>query len=91
MAGIMLSRARAILAALTFACYVAVPPAVAETVLRIANLAEPESLDPHGGSSVHPILVRSGSAHRERVHAKQVTNFVPPGPKRPASGHHWPV
>jgi len=29
------------------ACFIAVPPATAETVLRIANLAEPDSLDPH--------------------------------------------
>jgi ABC-type oligopeptide transport system substrate-binding subunit len=36
-----------IFAALMVAAFVAVPPAVAETVLRIANLAEPESLDPH--------------------------------------------
>ena len=47
MAGFMLSRARAILAALTLVCLIGVPPAAAETVLRIANLAEPESLDPH--------------------------------------------
>jgi ABC-type oligopeptide transport system substrate-binding subunit len=39
--------ARDILAALMLACFIAVPPAVAETVLRIANLAEPDSLDPH--------------------------------------------
>jgi ABC-type oligopeptide transport system substrate-binding subunit len=41
------SCARGILAALVLTCLIGVPPAVAETVLRIANLAEPESLDPH--------------------------------------------
>ena len=41
------SCARGILAALMLACLIGVPPAVAETVLRIANLGEPESLDPH--------------------------------------------
>ena len=39
--------ARGIFAALTLACVTAAAPAVAESVLRIANLAEPESLDPH--------------------------------------------
>jgi ABC-type transport system substrate-binding protein len=34
-------------AALILAGVVVAPPAVAETVLRIANLAEPETLDPH--------------------------------------------
>jgi oligopeptide transport system substrate-binding protein len=34
-------------AALTLACFNPAPHAVAETVLRIANLAEPETLDPH--------------------------------------------
>jgi ABC-type oligopeptide transport system substrate-binding subunit len=47
MAGLMLSRAGAILTALTFGWVVGAPPAVAETVLRIANLAEVEALDPH--------------------------------------------
>jgi oligopeptide transport system substrate-binding protein len=42
-----LSRACSIFVALTLASLIGVPPAVAETVLRIANLAEPESLDPH--------------------------------------------
>jgi ABC-type oligopeptide transport system substrate-binding subunit len=28
-------------------CLIGVPPAVAETVLRIANMEEPEALDPH--------------------------------------------
>ena len=41
------SCARGILAALMLTSVVRVPPAVAETVLRIANLAEPVSLDPH--------------------------------------------
>ena len=39
--------ARGIFAALMLSSLAGVPPAVAETVLRIANLAEPESLDPH--------------------------------------------
>jgi ABC-type oligopeptide transport system substrate-binding subunit len=39
--------ARAFLPALVLTSIVGVPPAVAETVLRIANIAEPESLDPH--------------------------------------------
>jgi ABC-type oligopeptide transport system substrate-binding subunit len=47
MARVSHSCARGILAALLFACLIGVPPAAAETVLRIANLAEPESLDPH--------------------------------------------
>ena len=46
MAGFTLSHGRAILTALTFSWVMGMPPAVAETVLRIANLAEPESLDP---------------------------------------------
>jgi ABC-type oligopeptide transport system substrate-binding subunit len=41
------SCARGILAALVLTSIVGVPPAVAETVLRIANTAEPETLDPH--------------------------------------------
>jgi ABC-type oligopeptide transport system substrate-binding subunit len=41
------SCARGILAALILACLVGPAPALAETVLRIANLAEPETLDPH--------------------------------------------
>ena len=36
-----------IFAALVLAYLAGAPPAVAETVLRIANLDEPESLDPH--------------------------------------------
>jgi oligopeptide transport system substrate-binding protein len=47
MAGFTLSPARAILTALTFSWVIGMPSAVAETVLRIANLAEPETLDPH--------------------------------------------
>jgi ABC-type oligopeptide transport system substrate-binding subunit len=47
MARFSCSRARGIFAALTFACLFGIPPAVAETALRIANLAEPETLDPH--------------------------------------------
>jgi oligopeptide transport system substrate-binding protein len=41
------SCAYCIFAALMLACLAGAPPATAETVLRIANLAEPESLDPH--------------------------------------------
>jgi ABC-type oligopeptide transport system substrate-binding subunit len=41
------SCARSIFAALMLASFAVTPPAVAETMLRIANLAEPESLDPH--------------------------------------------
>ena len=48
MVGFPLSRACGILAAaLMLACSIVVPPAFAETVLRIANLEEPEALDPH--------------------------------------------
>jgi oligopeptide transport system substrate-binding protein len=36
-----------ILAALVLVYLIGVPPAAAESVLRIANMAEPESLDPH--------------------------------------------
>jgi ABC-type oligopeptide transport system substrate-binding subunit len=36
-----------VFAALTLGCLIGIAPAVAETVLRIANLAEPDSLDPH--------------------------------------------
>ena len=39
-------------AALMLVCLIGVPPAIAETVLRIANLAEPESLDPHKQDTV---------------------------------------
>jgi oligopeptide transport system substrate-binding protein len=39
--------AYSIFAVLMFACLAGAPPAVAETVLRIAHLAEPETLDPH--------------------------------------------
>jgi oligopeptide transport system substrate-binding protein len=41
------SCARGILAALMLTSVVRVPPVAAETMLRIANLAEPETLDPH--------------------------------------------
>jgi oligopeptide transport system substrate-binding protein len=41
------SCACSIFAALMLARFAGAPPAVAETMLRIANLAEPESLDPH--------------------------------------------
>ena len=41
------SCARGIFAALVFACLIGITPAVGETVLRIANIAEPETLDPH--------------------------------------------
>ena len=41
------SCARSIFAAVTLACLIGMTPAVGETVLRIANLAEPETLDPH--------------------------------------------
>jgi ABC-type oligopeptide transport system substrate-binding subunit len=47
MASLSRSCARGILAALMLTSVVGAPPAVAETVLRIANMAEPESLDPH--------------------------------------------
>ena len=47
MARLSRSCACSIFAALTLACLIGVPPAVGETVLRIANLAEPETLDPH--------------------------------------------
>jgi oligopeptide transport system substrate-binding protein len=47
MARLSCSFALGISAALILAGVVAAPPAVAETVLRIANLAEPASLDPH--------------------------------------------
>jgi oligopeptide transport system substrate-binding protein len=47
MASFSRSCACSIFVALTLASLIGVPPAVAETVLRIANLAEPESLDPH--------------------------------------------
>jgi ABC-type oligopeptide transport system substrate-binding subunit len=36
-----------ILAALVLVCLIGVPPAVAERVLRIADMGEPETLDPH--------------------------------------------
>src|SRR5580704_7441226 len=39
--------AYSIFAALMLACLAGPPPAAAEPVLRIDNLAEPESLDPH--------------------------------------------
>ena len=52
MASLTLSRACSLLAAaLMLVCLIGVPPSVAETVLRIANLAEPETLDPHKQST----------------------------------------
>jgi hypothetical protein len=36
-----------ILAALVLVCLIDVPPVAAESVLRIAHIAEPETLDPH--------------------------------------------
>jgi quercetin dioxygenase-like cupin family protein len=39
--------ARGIFAALVLTSFVGVPPVAAETVLRVANMAEPETLDPH--------------------------------------------
>jgi ABC-type oligopeptide transport system substrate-binding subunit len=51
------SRACSILAALVLTCFVAVPPAVAETVLRIANIAEPDTLDPHKTSMPQSINI----------------------------------
>jgi hypothetical protein len=36
-----------IFVALMLACLAGAPPAAAETVLRIADLSEPDSLDPH--------------------------------------------
>jgi oligopeptide transport system substrate-binding protein len=47
MASLSRSCARGILAALMLSSVVGVPPAVADTVLRIANMAEPDTLDPH--------------------------------------------
>jgi len=38
---------RGIFATLVFACLIGITPAAAESVLRIANIYEPESLDPH--------------------------------------------
>ena len=59
MADHTLSHARGILAAalMTLACAVAVPPAVAETVLHIANIAEPDTLDPHKTSKPQTINI----------------------------------
>jgi oligopeptide transport system substrate-binding protein len=52
MAGFRLSRAGIILAALILACPLAgTPAAIGETVLRIANQGEPESLDPQKTST----------------------------------------
>jgi ABC-type oligopeptide transport system substrate-binding subunit len=52
------SRACGILAAaLTLACSIVVPPAVAETVLHIANIAEPDTLDPHKTSKPQTINI----------------------------------
>ena len=47
MADFTLSRACGITAVAVMLCFIGTPPAAAETVLRIANLGEPESLDPH--------------------------------------------
>jgi oligopeptide transport system substrate-binding protein len=46
-----------IFAVLMFACLAGAPPAVAETVLRIAHLAEPETLDPHKTTLVREINI----------------------------------
>jgi ABC-type oligopeptide transport system substrate-binding subunit len=46
-----------IFAALTLVCFIAVPAAFAETVLRIANLAEPDSLDPHKAGPLYLVHI----------------------------------
>jgi ABC-type oligopeptide transport system substrate-binding subunit len=51
------TRGRAIFVALILASLVGTRPAVAETVLRIANLADPESLDPHKATSFAEIHI----------------------------------
>src|SRR5579864_8548000 len=53
----MASFGRSIFAALTLACLIGAPPAVGEAVLRIANMAEPESLDPHKTSAQFQINI----------------------------------
>jgi oligopeptide transport system substrate-binding protein len=57
MTSLALTRACGILGAALTLCPVGVPPAVAETVLRIANLAELESLDPHKATTNSQIHV----------------------------------
>jgi oligopeptide transport system substrate-binding protein len=52
MASFALSRACILAAALTLTL-AGLSPAVAETVLRIANLAEPETLDPHKSAATY--------------------------------------
>jgi oligopeptide transport system substrate-binding protein len=57
MTSLSLTRACGILGDALTLCPVGVPPAVAETVLRIANLAELESLDPHKATTNSQIHV----------------------------------
>jgi ABC-type oligopeptide transport system substrate-binding subunit len=52
MASLTLSRACGILAAALTLCLNGVPRAGAETVLRIAELAEPDSIDPHKAGTI---------------------------------------
>jgi oligopeptide transport system substrate-binding protein len=51
------SCACSVFAALTLACIIGIAPAVAEATLRIANMAEPESLDPHKATTTRQINI----------------------------------
>jgi ABC-type oligopeptide transport system substrate-binding subunit len=85
MAGLTLSRACGVLAAaLMLACFIAVPPAAAETVLRIANLAEPESLDPH--KAANPML-----SHIARNLFEGLVVLDPKGNVTPGVAESWSV
>jgi ABC-type oligopeptide transport system substrate-binding subunit len=85
MASFALLRACGILAvALTLTCTIGVPPALAEMVLRIANLGEPESLDPHKTD----MLIAS---HIQRNLFEGLVALDPKGNVVPGAAESWTV
>jgi ABC-type oligopeptide transport system substrate-binding subunit len=73
-----------IFAALILAGVVGAPPAVAQTVLRIANLGEPESLDPHK-------TVSTKEGHILRNLFEGLTVRDPKGNVVPGAAESWSV
>jgi oligopeptide transport system substrate-binding protein len=78
------SSARGIFAGLALACLVGVTPAIAETVLRIANLAEPETLDPHK-------VVTGPAVHIARNLFEGLVVLDPKGNVAPGIAESWTV
>ena len=73
-----------IFAALVLAYLAGAPPAVAETVLRIANLDEPESLDPHK-------VWNSRQIHIARNLFEGLVVLDPKGDVAPGAAESWTV